>query len=107
MLHSTLTAFEVDAFSNSEQALKYFRAFAMCDGLIIIDIRMLRLIAFEFAKEIHKDSLDIPARFMTVCEIDSVEYKEIFQAVDPSEFVSKLMSLRKLVEVVTKYIRNS
>ena len=68
---------------------------------------MSRLIAFELAKEIHIDSLDIPARFMTAFEIDSVEYKETFPAADPSEFVSKLMSMQKLVELVTKYIRNS
>jgi CheY-like chemotaxis protein len=76
-------------------------------GLILIDIRMSCLTAFELAKVIHKDSLDIPARFMTAFEIDSVEYKETFPAADPSEFVSKLMSMQKLVELVTKYIRNS
>jgi DNA-binding NtrC family response regulator len=98
-------SYEVHGFSNPNGALVNFRANPSMYDLVITDIRMPQMSGFELALEIRKIRKDIPVLFMTAYEVIPVEYKDIFSAANPSQFIDKPFSLKTLTDLVSQFAR--
>ncbi len=89
------TKFSVDAYSDSESALKAFanRGNDYYD-LVLTDIRMSKLTGFELYHHLKKRNLSIKIVFFTAFEIDKLEYAQILP---DAHFINKPLSISDLI----------
>jgi CheY-like chemotaxis protein len=89
------TKFSVDAYSDSESALKAFanRRDDYYD-LVLTDIRMSKMTGFELYHRLKKRNLSIKIVFFTAFEIDKLEYAQILP---DAHFIHKPLSISNLI----------
>lgn len=87
----TLAGFEVDAYTDSEDALSHYRRDAY--DLVILDVRMPKINGFELCKEIRKRDEKIRICFMTAFEIHRAEFEKVLPSIKVDGFITKPISL--------------
>jgi len=90
-----LHGFVVDAFTDSEVALKKFVPSTY--ELMIIDIRMPKLNGFDLYRELRKKDPNVKVVFLTAFEIYYDEFRKIFPNIDVKAFVRKPIQIASLI----------
>jgi CheY-like chemotaxis protein len=91
---------EVDAFNDPLEALKAFRPDKY--ALLVTDIKMAGMTGFELYREVRTIDGRIRVIFMTAFEIYHDDFVRMFPDVDVRCFISKPVSIERLVDVVTE-----
>jgi CheY-like chemotaxis protein len=97
--------FEVDAFTDPKQALEQFKAHAHAYQVVLADIRMPYIGGLELANEIRTLNQNVSILLMSALEMeDRQEFASKLRAARIDGFVEKPMSMKKLVELIRKYV---
>jgi DNA-binding NtrC family response regulator len=94
----------VDEFTNSSQALEYFREHPNDYCMVVSDIRMPSPTGFELAKEIYKINPDVKILLMSSFEIHKSEFAKVLPSIKVEDFLQKPISLAELKNTVLKHI---
>jgi len=98
--------FRVDAFTDSQNALKYFRLYPNEYSLVLSDINMPIINGFQLVKEIESINPDVKKILMSASFIDRNEIAQALQSTKIDDFLQKPFTLRILKDVITKHMVN-
>ena len=93
-----MKGFEVDAFDASPQALQQFKPYRY--DVVITEISMPILNGFEVYKLIRKQDEKVRIFFMTAFEVIEQEVKLAFPNIPPKSFITKTITIEKLVTLI-------
>ena len=96
--------FQVDAFTDPENALSEFKP-GIYD-LLLIDIRMPKLNGFELYREIKKKDDNTKICFFTAFEVYYDEFKKVFPTLDVKCFIRKPITINDLVVHINTELTN-
>lgn len=96
--------FQIKGFSDSSEALDYFRTHSSQFDLVLTDIRMPKLNGFQLAKGIRSLRADIPILFMTAFNIYPSEYQIDYPSADERKFIDKPSGLLQLKETLIQAV---
>ena len=96
--------FQVDAFTDPENALSEFKP-GIYD-LLLIDIRMPKLNGFELYREIKKKNDRAKICFFTAFEVYYDEFKKVFPTLDVKCFIRKPITISDLVVHINTELNN-
>ena len=97
--------FQVDAYSDPEEALAEFKP-GMYD-LLLVDIRMPKLNGFELYREIKKKNDQSKICFFTAFEVYYEEFKKVFPTLDVKCFIRKPITISDLVTHINTELNNN
>jgi DNA-binding response OmpR family regulator len=92
--------FSVDAFNDPKEALSKYELGRY--GLIILDIRMPGMNGFELFRELKKIDKSAKISFLTAFDVYSGEFKKLFPNMKAEGFLTKPISITKLVSEIKK-----
>jgi CheY-like chemotaxis protein len=97
--------FEVDAFTDPKQALEQFKAHAHAYQFVLSDIRIPYISGLELVKEIRNLNQNVSILLMSAFEMeDRQEFASKLRAARIDGFVEKPILMKKLVELIRKYV---
>lgn len=96
--------FQVDIFTNGEDALRFFQKNQKY-SLVITDIRMPKMNGFEFARKIKEADPSVKLAFITAFEINKQEFSKVIPSVDVEDFISKPVSISSLKSKIKKILK--
>jgi len=95
--------FEVDAFSDPVEALRFFQKNASFFSLILTDIRMPRMTGLELAQHILQIKPDMKIMLMTAFQVDSLELSAL-PIVKYEDILEKPFRLKQICDGVKKQL---
>ena len=91
-------AFKVDTFASGESALQAFQNHPEnYYDLVITDIRMPRMNGFDLYRRIKEKNPSMKIAFITAFEINKEEFNKVMPSVNVIDFISKPLSVSKLI----------
>jgi DNA-binding NtrC family response regulator len=97
--------FDVDAFTNSEEALEHFKSREKKYSLVISDIRMPGMSGIQLANRIKSIDPDIKILLLTAFEINMSEFDKVMHSTKVDGFMQKPVSIERLTSEVSKCLK--
>lgn len=95
--------FHVFGYANPLLVVEHFQINCILYALVISDIRMPVMNGFEFIKKVKEIKPEVKIFFMTVFEIDDVEFRSVLPHINIDEFIQKPVSANNLIATVKAY----
>ncbi len=96
--------FSVDMFIDPIVALEEFKRNSQDYSLVIIDMKMIRMSAFEFMKETKIKNDDVKVLLITTFEIKPVEFNTVLPSVKIEGSIEKPFLLNKIIPSVNEIL---
>jgi DNA-binding NtrC family response regulator len=96
--------FQVDAFSNPNEALQRFKSNADSYCLVVSDIRMPALSGIQLARKVKEINPNVKVILMTAFEIRDNEFSKVFPSTHVDGFVQKPVSIKGLISKISAVI---
>lgn len=97
--------YDVEGFSDSEEAAEQFRSDPHAYDLVLTDVKMPGLNGFELARYLRDIRKEVPIIFMTAHDLDAAEYNSLLPWLSPSDILTKPVRMHRLLEMVDGKIR--
>jgi DNA-binding NtrC family response regulator len=101
------SGFDVDAFTNSEEALQHFKFREKKYSLVISDIRMPGVSGIQLAKRIKLIDPSIKIILLTAFEINKSEFDKVMDSKNVDGFIQKPVSMERLNREVSRCLGES
>lgn len=101
-----LDGFNVDSFTDPENALKHFCLYPDRYSLVLSDINMPVINGLQLVKEIESINPDVKKILMTAYTLDRNEMAQTLQSTRIDDFLQKPFTLRILKDIITKHMVN-
>jgi DNA-binding NtrC family response regulator len=92
--------FSIETFTDPILALKKFKRNSHDYSLIIIDMKMILMSAFEFMREIKTENSEIKVLLITTFEIKPLEFSRVLPSVKIEGLIEKQALLNKIIPSV-------
>jgi len=96
--------FPVEMFTDPILALKEFKKNAHGYSLIILDLKMIRMSAFEFMRETKVKNPELKVLLITTFEIKPLEFSRVLPSVKIEGLIEKPSLLNKIIPSVNKIL---
>lgn len=101
------SGFDVDTFTNSEEALQHFKFREKKYSLIISDIRMPGVSGIQLAKRIKSIDPSIKIILLTAFGINKSEFDKVMDYKNVDGFIQKPVSMERLNREVSRCLGGS
>jgi len=92
--------FSIEIFTDPILALKKFKRNSHDYSLVIIDMKMILMSAFEFMREIKIENSEIKVLLITTFEIKPLEFSRVLPSVKIEGLIEKPSLLNKIIPSV-------
>src|SRR5579864_1962291 len=96
--------FSIDMFTDPILALEEFKKKSQDYRLVIVDMKMVRMSAFEFMKEAKIKNADVKVLLITTFEIKPLEFNKVLPAVKIEGSIEKPFLLNKIIPSVNEIL---
>jgi CheY-like chemotaxis protein len=98
--------FNATGFADPVDALAHFEVFFEMYVLLLSDIHMPRMSGYEFAQRIRQIRPDVKIILITAAELDNYEKTVVVKSLGITQIVKKPMRVSKLIQTVSKHVKN-
>jgi two-component system catabolic regulation response regulator CreB/two-component system response regulator ChvI len=99
------SGFQVDAFTDPEQALSHFKADYY--DVVLLDVKMPKMNGFELCRELVKIDSKPKMCFMTAFEVNLSEAKLMFPTLKADAFMKKPIAISKILNIIQTALNNT